>query len=115
VLSGTICVDRAASNGHAPTHPFQLLSNSVEQTYRRIQHIDTLIDLSPGTFTQYQALQAKKWLSETFPKSKKEPEERHCDDDYFDTYQDFPVETGDHFFDAEQELEFTRMKIYVMY
>jgi hypothetical protein len=106
VLSGTICVDRAAYNGHAPTHPFQLLSNSVEQTYRRIQHLDTLVDLSPGTFTQYQALQAKKWWSEIFPKSKKELEERHCDDDYFDTYQDFPVETGDHLFDAEQELEF---------
>jgi hypothetical protein len=33
VLFGTICVDRAAYNGHAPTHPLQLLSNSVEQTY----------------------------------------------------------------------------------
>jgi hypothetical protein len=59
VLSGTICVDCAAYNGHAHTHPLQLLSNSVEQTYRRIQNLDTLVDLSPGTFTQYQALQAK--------------------------------------------------------
>jgi hypothetical protein len=33
VLSGTICVDRAAYNGQAPTHPFQLLSNSVKQTH----------------------------------------------------------------------------------
>jgi hypothetical protein len=87
-----------------------ILSNcsltALSRRTRRIQHLDTLVDLSPGTFTQYQTLQAKKWWSETFPKSKKKPEERHCDDDYFDTYQKFPVETGDHFFDTEQELEF---------
>jgi hypothetical protein len=55
VLSETIRVDRVAYNGQAPTHPFQLLSNIVKQTHRRIQHLNTLVDLSPGTFTQYQA------------------------------------------------------------
>jgi hypothetical protein len=31
--------------------------------------------------------------------------EYHCDSDYFDTYEDFPVETGEYFFDAEEEID----------
>jgi hypothetical protein len=59
--------------------------------------------MSPSTFTQYQKLQAKKWWSEVFPKDEVDKKELHCDNDYFDTYQDLPVETGDHFFDEEEE------------
>jgi hypothetical protein len=57
------------------------------------------VDLSPGTCAQYQKSQAKKWLSETCPKEKEN--ESHCVDDYFDTSEDFTVETGENFFDFE--------------
>jgi hypothetical protein len=31
--------------------------------------------------------------------------ESHCDSNYFDTYEDFPVETDKYFFDAEEEID----------
>jgi hypothetical protein len=31
--------------------------------------------------------------------------ESHRDSDYFDTYEDFSVETGEYFFDAEEEID----------
>jgi hypothetical protein len=94
-------VSSAIYQGLAPQHPIALASESIADTHRRIKHLDTLVDLSPGTFSQYQKLQANKWLLETLPKENKV----HCDDYYFDTYEEFPVETGD-FFDSEGEIDF---------
>jgi hypothetical protein len=49
-------------------------------------------------------------VSETWPhetsKSDLSQCDPHCDEDYFDTYDEFPVETGDYYFDAEEEIEF---------
>jgi hypothetical protein len=51
-------------------------------------------------------LKAQEWRSETFPRAKVTMEiESHCHSDYFDTYEDFPVETGEYFFDAEEEID----------
>jgi hypothetical protein len=104
IFGTSINVSRATYQGLAPTHPIELASASIADTHRRVNYLDTLVDLSPGTFSQYQKLQANKWLLETFPKEK-EKEEVHCDDDYFDTYEEFPVETGENFFDAEEEID----------
>jgi hypothetical protein len=105
-LPGTICIDRVAYTGQAPTHPLKVVANISDQTHRYIQCLDTLEDLSPGSFHQNEKLQANKWWSEMLPKSKEEDTESHCDDHYVDAYQDFLVEIGDRFFDAEQEIAF---------
>jgi hypothetical protein len=101
-------VSRAVYQGLAPTHPFKLASVSIDHTYQRITYLDTLVDLSPGTFEQYQKVQANKWLSDKFPnkKDKSADNEAHCDDDYFYTYEEFPVETGENFFDADEDIDF---------
>jgi hypothetical protein len=108
IFGNSISVSCAAYRGLAPNHPIELASASIADTHRRIKYLDTLIDLYPGTFSQYQKLQANKWLLETFPNEKKETtcKEVHCDDDYFDTYEEFPVETGENFFDAQKEIDF---------
>jgi hypothetical protein len=59
---------RATFQGLALHHPIEIASASIADTHRRINHLDRLVGLSPGTFSQYQKLQAKKWLLETFPK-----------------------------------------------
>jgi hypothetical protein len=76
--------------------------------YQYITYMDMLVDLSPGTFSQYQKVQANKWLLEAFPnkKDKSTDKEENCDDNYLDTYEEFPVETGVNFFDAEEEIDF---------
>jgi hypothetical protein len=70
VFAGSINVSPAAYQGLAPTHPFELASARIATTHERITYLDDLVDLSPGTFAQYQRLKASKWLSETFPKKK---------------------------------------------
>jgi hypothetical protein len=103
IFAGSINVSWAAYQGLAPVHPFDLASARITTTYGRITHLDKLVDLSPGAFAQYQKLKTKKWLSETFPKKKEK--ESHCADDYFDTYEEFPVETGQYFFDVKEETD----------
>jgi hypothetical protein len=103
IFAGSINVSRAAYQGLAPVHPFDLASAKISTTHEQITHLDKLVDLSPGTFAQYQKLKTNKWLSETFPKKKEK--ESHCADDYFDTYEEFPVKTGQCFFDAKEEID----------
>jgi hypothetical protein len=101
-------MSRATYQGISLHHPIELASASISDTHRHIKYLDRLVDLSPGTFSQYQKLQANKWLLETFRKEKKETacNEVHCDDDYVDSYEEFPVDTGEIFFDSEGEIDF---------
>jgi hypothetical protein len=92
IFAGSINVSQAAYQGLAPVHPFELASARITTTHERITYLDKLVDLSPGTFAQYQKFKTNKWLSETFPKKKEM--KPHCPDDYFDTYEEFPVKTG---------------------
>jgi hypothetical protein len=107
IFENSVSMSSATYQAFAPLHPIAIASANIADTHRRIKHLDTLVDLSPGTFSQYQKLQAKKWLLETFPKERKTTScnEVHCDNDYFDTYEEFPVETGEHFFDSEGEID----------
>jgi hypothetical protein len=70
IFAGWINVSWAAYQGLAPVHPFELASAGITTTHERIAHLDNIVDLSPGTFAQYQKMKANKWLSETFPKNK---------------------------------------------
>jgi hypothetical protein len=80
IFAGSINLYRDAYQGLAPTHPFELASARIATTHERITYLDDIVDLSPGTFAQYQRFKASKWLSMTFPKKKEK--ESHCDDDY---------------------------------
>jgi hypothetical protein len=68
IFSGSISVYHAAYQGLVPTHPFELAYTSIVSTYECIMHLDMIVDLYPGTFAQHRKLQARNWLSETFPK-----------------------------------------------
>jgi hypothetical protein len=106
IFSSAICVSHEAYQGAIPMHPFERASQSISSTRHQIDYLNTIVDLSPGTVVQYKKLKAREWRSETFPRAKVTMEiESHCDSDSFDTYEDFPVETGEYFFDAEEEID----------
>jgi hypothetical protein len=58
IFSNAICVSHEAYQGATPMHPFERASQSIASTRHRIDYLDTLVDLSPGTFVQYQKLKA---------------------------------------------------------
>jgi hypothetical protein len=59
VFEGTVRVDSSSYQGQSPAHPFQEVKSRLSATYDRIIDLDSKVVLSPGTFVQYQSIQAK--------------------------------------------------------
>jgi hypothetical protein len=70
IFSNAICVSHEAYQGAITMHPFERASQSIASTRHRIVYLETLVDLSPGTFLQYQKSKAQEWRSEKCPRAK---------------------------------------------
>jgi hypothetical protein len=70
-------------------HPVSQLQNRLTNTYHRIDAISALVELSPGTFMQYQGIKGRELLLE-LSKEEKLPEPDTHLDEFFDSYEDLP-------------------------
>jgi hypothetical protein len=59
VFEGTVRVDPSSYQGHGPSHPFEEVMSRLSAMYVRIMDLNLKVVLSPGTFVQYQSIQAK--------------------------------------------------------
>jgi hypothetical protein len=74
VFEGTVRVDPSSYQGKCPAHPFKEVKSRLSATYVRIIDLDLKVVLSPGTFVQYQSIQAKQAWYEMYPKKSVECE-----------------------------------------
>jgi hypothetical protein len=65
--------------GKVPEHPFHQVQDRLSGAYCRIEALDNLVTLTPGTFMQYQGIQGKQLWSEWFPSLKTPECEVHGD------------------------------------
>jgi hypothetical protein len=72
-------------------------------TYRRIQHSERGLDLTPATFLEWQKLQCKDWYDEMYPQpaATNDVIDTNEMDEFFDSYEDLPVNVEE-FFDTYQ-------------
>jgi hypothetical protein len=106
ILATRILVKTAAFQG--PAHPFSTAKMQLESTYGRILRLDAAVELSPGTFLHYHAMEAKKFWKESTTQKKvtKEIEDHCCDDKtFFDAYENLPS-FHEEFFNCFEEEEF---------
>jgi hypothetical protein len=74
VFEGTFRVDSSSYQGQSTAHPFQEVKSRLSATYVRIIDLDSKVVLSPGTFVQYQSIQAKQAWYEMYQKKSVERE-----------------------------------------
>jgi hypothetical protein len=106
VIVASVFVKTAAFQG--PAHPFSTAKMQLECTYGRILRLDTAVELSPGTFVQYNAMEAKTFWKESVTQTKfRKESEDHCYDNntFFNAYENLPPFHED-FFDCFEEEKF---------
>jgi hypothetical protein len=89
--------------GAQPAHPFVEARHRVLGTYRRIQSLERRLDLTPGTFLEWQKLQCKSWYDELYPQpaAANDAIDENEMEEFFDAYEDPPVDCEE-FFDTHQ-------------
>jgi hypothetical protein len=86
-------------------HPFSLITRQVGHTYRRIDALSSMVELSPGTFAQYQGIKGRELWSDLYgPEDEVITNDVLHLDDYFDSYEDLPI-YSEAFFDAREDLD----------
>jgi hypothetical protein len=81
-------------------HPVSQLQNRLTNTYHHIDALSALVELSPGTFMQYQGIKGRELLLELSKEEKLPEPETHLDE-FFDSYEDLP-EYSEIFFEASK-------------
>jgi hypothetical protein len=86
-------------------HPFSVITSQVCHTYRRIDALSSMVDLSPGTFSQYQGIKGRElWLDVHGHEDESIPKDVLHLEDYFDSYEDLPI-YREAFFDTREHLD----------
>ncbi len=80
--------------------------------YERIQRLDTLVVLNGDTLLQYQDIKFQTMSDVFLAQCSRDPRQTLVSsvsgeelEDFFDAYSKFPEDSGDYFFDANEELE----------
>jgi hypothetical protein len=86
-----------------PAHPFVEACHRMIGPYRCIQHLERGLDLTPGTFLEWQKLQCKDWYDDMYPQpaATNDVIDTNEMDEFFDSYEDLPVNVEE-FFDTYQ-------------
>jgi hypothetical protein len=89
VMSSCVMVPSHIHPSKSCDHPFSLITRQVRHTYRRIDALSSMVELSPGTFAQYQGIKGRKLWSDVYG-----PEDEvitndvlHLDDYHMKTYR----------------------------
>jgi hypothetical protein len=83
-------------------HPFEEVQNRLTNTYQRIEHLDKTMDLTFGTFLEWQRLQCKELYDELYSQTPTKPTMVENDEleTLFDSYAELPIDIEE-FFDAQ--------------
>jgi hypothetical protein len=93
--------------GAQPAHPFVEARHRVLGTYRRIHNLERGLDLTPGTFLEWQKLQYKDWYDDMYPQpaATNDVIDTNEMDEFFDSYEDLPVNCEELFDTYQTEVE----------
>jgi hypothetical protein len=112
ILSNCVMLSLSSFQGHPPQYPIPTVTTSVRHlhacsttTFQRITALDNLVVLNIDTLLQFQSLKARTAL-QTLQARKPTPlvtepiMTKGELDTFFDSYDEFPCEGGENFFDA---------------
>jgi hypothetical protein len=107
VMSSCIMAPAHIDPSKSCDHPFSVITSQVCDTYRRIDALSSMVDLSPGTFSQYQRIKGRElWSDVHGPEDEVIPKDVLHPEDYFDSYEDLPI-YRETFFDTRENLDST--------
>ncbi|KAI2499351.1 hypothetical protein MHU86_15133 [Fragilaria crotonensis] len=114
LLTSCLMLGLDAFRGNVPPFPIQSPMSFIDHavtcgqaSYERIERLEELVVLNPGTFLQYQAWQYRliSQILEARNPPVLEPTIDVDSEEFFDSYEQEPKETGEHFFDAMETEE----------